>query len=46
MFVGLVPLGIGLAYLIYYFVEGRKIEARGLEHDLSQRASSRPANPL
>ena len=46
VFIGLVPLGIGLAYLIYYFVEGRKIEARWLEHDLSQRANSRPANPL
>jgi hypothetical protein len=45
MFVGLVPLGIGLAYLIYYFVEGRKVEARWLEHDLAQRNSTRPANP-
>ena len=34
VFVGLIPLGIGLAYLIYYFVEGRKVEARWLEHDL------------
>jgi hypothetical protein len=25
MFVGLIPIGIGLAYLIYYFVEERKI---------------------
>jgi hypothetical protein len=24
MFVGLIPVGIGLAYLIYYFVEERK----------------------
>jgi hypothetical protein len=46
MFVGLVPLGIGLAYLIYYFVEGRKVEARWLEHDLAQRNSTRPANPV
>jgi uncharacterized protein DUF6249 len=46
MFVGLVPLGIGLAYLIYYFVEGRKVEARWLEHDLAQRGNSRPANPV
>jgi hypothetical protein len=46
VFAGLIPLGIGLAYLIYYFVEGRAIEARWLEHDLSQRANSRPANPL
>jgi hypothetical protein len=43
VFVGLIPLGIGLAYLIYYFVEGRHVEARWLEHDLSQRGSSRPA---
>lgn len=45
-FIGLIPLGIGLAYLIYYFVEGRQIEARWLEHDLAQRPSGRPANPL
>lgn len=31
---GLIPTGIGLAYLIYYFVEGRKIEQRFLESDL------------
>jgi len=30
---GLVPLAIGLAYLIYYFVEGRKIEARQIEEE-------------
>jgi hypothetical protein len=35
---GLIPLGIGLAYLIYYFVEGRKLEERWLEHDLAERA--------
>jgi hypothetical protein len=46
LFVGLIPLGIGLAYLIYYFVEGRKIEARWLEHDLSQRSNGRPASPM
>jgi hypothetical protein len=46
MFVGLVPLGIGLAYLIYYFVEGRRVEARWLEHDLAQRGNSRPANSV
>ena len=28
LFIGLIPLGIGLAYLIYYFVEGRNVEAR------------------
>ena len=31
---GLVPAGVGLAYLIYYFAEGRKIEARVLENEL------------
>lgn len=46
LFVGLIPLGIGLAYLIYYFVEGRKIEERWMEHDLAQRANSRPAGTL
>jgi hypothetical protein len=35
---GLVPLGIGLAYLIYYAVEGRHVEARQLEQDLRDRA--------
>jgi Domain of unknown function (DUF6249) len=43
VFLGLIPLGIGLAYLIYYFAEGRKVEARWLEHDLSQRGNGRPA---
>jgi hypothetical protein len=33
--IGLVPAGVGLAYLIYYFAEGRKIEARVLEHELT-----------
>lgn len=46
LFVGLIPLGIGLAYLIYYFVEGRRIEARWLEHDLAQRSNGRPASPM
>jgi hypothetical protein len=42
VFIGLIPLGIGLAYLIYYFVEGRTVEARWLEHDLAQRSNGRP----
>lgn len=42
VFLGLIPLGIGLAYLIYYFAEGKKVEARWLEHDLAQRSSTRP----
>jgi Domain of unknown function (DUF6249) len=41
VFLGLIPLGIGLAYLIYYFVEGRKIEARWLEHDLATHPDPR-----
>jgi hypothetical protein len=35
---GLVPLGIGLAYLIYYAVEGRHIEARQQEQEIRERA--------
>jgi hypothetical protein len=41
VFLGLIPLGIGLAYLIYYFVEGRKLEARLLEKDLEERPNGR-----
>lgn len=36
---GLVPLGIGLAYLIYYGVEGRHVEARQQEQELRERNS-------
>jgi hypothetical protein len=42
VFLGLIPLGIGLAYLIYYFTEGKNVEARWLEHDLAQRSATRP----
>jgi hypothetical protein len=35
---GLVPLAIGLAYLIYYGIEGRHAEARQLEQELRERA--------
>jgi hypothetical protein len=42
LFAALIPLGIGLAYLIYYFVEGKNVEARWLEHDLAQRSTTRP----
>ena len=42
LFGGLIPLGIGLAYLIYYFAEGRKVEAKLLERDLSERENARP----
>lgn len=36
---GLIALGIGLAYLIYYSVEGREVEARWLERDLQKEKS-------
>ena len=42
VFLGLIPLGIGLASLIYYFAEGKKVEQRWLEHDLAQRSATRP----
>ncbi len=35
---GLVPLGIGIAFLIYYALEGKKVEAQLLEHDLRDRS--------
>jgi Domain of unknown function (DUF6249) len=43
---GLIPLGIGLAYLIYYFAEGRKNEARLLESELAQRHNGRQTPAL
>jgi hypothetical protein len=42
---GLIPTGIGLAYLIYYLVEGRKIESRILETDLAQRSAAQIERP-
>jgi cadmium resistance protein CadD (predicted permease) len=33
---GLIPIGIGLAHLIYYFVEGRR-EAERMEQTASAR---------
>jgi Flp pilus assembly protein TadB len=41
MFVALVPLAIGIAFLLYYFLEGRKSEALMFEHDLAQRPNGR-----
>lgn len=38
---GLIPLGIGLAYLIYYFFEGRALEAKQLEQEAAERANGR-----
>jgi hypothetical protein len=34
--IGLVPTAVGIAYFIYYFAEGRKIEARVLQHELGK----------
>jgi hypothetical protein len=42
---GLIPLGIGLAYLIYYFAEGRKTETLQLEADLRERSGRQPQDP-
>jgi hypothetical protein len=33
---GLIPTGVGLAYLIYYFVEGRKLEEEARNQEASQ----------
>ena len=41
----LIPLGVGLAYLIYYFIEGKAVEAQLLEHDL-RGARDRPRDQL
>jgi hypothetical protein len=46
---GLIPLGIGLAYLIYYGIEGRHIEKQQMEHELRERngnARSQGPTPL
>jgi Domain of unknown function (DUF6249) len=40
---GLIPLGVGAAYLIYYFAEGRNIEAKMLDHDLGNHGAGRRA---
>lgn len=34
---GAIPGGVGLAYLIYYFVEGRKVEAKQREEESALR---------
>jgi hypothetical protein len=44
MVASLIPLGIGLAYLIYYFVEGKAVETQLRDHDLRPR--ERQANQL
>lgn len=42
---GLVPLGIGIAYLIYYAVEGRRLEARQYEMDMRERSGRYAQGP-
>jgi hypothetical protein len=42
---GLVPLAIGIAYLIYYAVEGRHVEARQYEMDMRERTSRLSQGP-
>jgi hypothetical protein len=42
---GLVPLGIGIAYLIYYAVEGRQLEARQNEMDMREREARLSQGP-
>lgn len=41
---GLIPTGVGLAYLIYYFAEGRKIEAKQMEEERLLLAKERDAS--
>lgn len=40
---GLIPAGIGLAYLVYYFVEGRKLEAKQREDDRAAESTRHDA---
>lgn len=42
---GLVPLGIGLAYLIYYALEGRQLEARQREQEARESNSRYSQGP-
>jgi hypothetical protein len=44
-FLGLIPVAIGLAYLIYYFAEGRKIEAAFIDRDLGERGNKATLEP-
>ena len=37
---GLIPTAVGLAYLIYYAIEGRKVEARLLDDELSRKTAA------
>lgn len=42
---GLIPTGIGIAYLLYYVIEGRKLEARQLEQESAERSSKQLHGP-
>jgi len=42
-YIGLIPTAVGIAYLVYYFVEGRVIERKFIESQEQQLKSS--ANP-
>jgi Domain of unknown function (DUF6249) len=39
-YLGLIPMAVGLAYLVYYFVEGRDIERRYIEGQEPRSKSS------
>jgi hypothetical protein len=39
-YIGLIPMAVGLAYLVYYFVEGRELERRYIESGASRGKSS------
>ncbi|HEU4603133.1 MAG TPA: DUF6249 domain-containing protein [Steroidobacteraceae bacterium] len=35
-YLGLIPAAVGLAYLVYYFVEGREIERKQIDEELKK----------
>jgi cadmium resistance protein CadD (predicted permease) len=37
-YLGLIPTAIGLAYLVYYFVEGREIEREQIKEELKKKS--------
>lgn len=39
-YIGLIPTAVGLAYLVYYFVEGREIERKHIESQLQPKSQS------
>lgn len=44
--IGMIPVGIGLAYLIYYFVEGRKLELAQMQSERELREREQERNGL